>query len=136
MMNKKEELMKIAIKAEQEWDDLRYLYLKEKIDDIPNRLDYIIDRIIEEGYEKKSKNIINIPCNIHDTIYYIDKNYNIQEAEVTCIDIRGTSKHIIATRYNWETEETIKLALPFEKVNIDYWLKKEDAEKALKEWKK
>jgi hypothetical protein len=77
--------------------------------------------------------VIAPPCKIRDTIWYIDKNYNIQNAEVTCIDLRGTSKHIIATRYVWETEETIKLALMFERLNVDYWLTKTEAERALAE---
>ena len=77
--------------------------------------------------------VIVPPCKIRDTIWYIDKNYNIQNAEVTCIDLRGTSKHIIATHYVWETEETVKLALMFEYLNVDYWLTRGEAERALSE---
>lgn len=87
------------------------------------------DHLLENG-------IIVPPCNIGETIWYIDKKYTIQNAEVTSIDIRGaTSRHIVATRYVWETEETIKLALMFERLNVDYWLTKEGAEDALAKMK-
>lgn len=88
--------------------------------------DGIADYLLDNG-------VIVSPCKIRDTIWYIDKNYNIQNAEVTCIDLRGTSKHIIATRYVWETEETVKLALMFEQFNVDYWLTRAEAERALAE---
>lgn len=86
----------------------------------------IADRLLENGG-------IMPPCKVGDTVWYIDKNYNVQKAEVTCIDIRSTSKSLIATRYVWETEETVKLALMFKHLNESYWLTKEQAEKALAE---
>ena len=53
------------------------------------------------------------------------------DAEVSCIDIRGTNYHIIATRYIYETEETVKLYLFFSDLNKRFWLTKEEAEEAL-----
>ena len=88
--------------------------------------DTIADYLLENG-------VIVPPCKVGDTVWYIDTNYNIQKAEVTCIDIRSTSKSLIATRYVWETEETVKLALMFEHLNEGYCLTKEQAEKALAE---
>ena len=87
------------------------------------------------GYRKQSENVIELPCKVGAKIWYIDKNYTVQKAEVTSISIRTTSRHIIATRYVWETEETIKLALMFERLNVDYWLTKEEAENVLAKMK-
>ena len=95
----------------------------------------IAKHLYDEDYRKQSENVIELPCKIGDDIWYIDKKYTVQKAEVTCIDIRSTSRHIIATRYVWETEETIKLALMFERLNVDYWLTKEEAEEALAKMK-
>ena len=97
--------------------------------------DDIADQLYAEGYRKQSENTIELPCKAGDEIWYIDKNYIIQKAEVTSISIRTTSRQIIVSRYVWETEETIKLALMFEHLNIDYWLTKEEAEKALAKMK-
>ena len=93
-----------------------------------NRLAELEDKI-ENG------TLIELPCKVGDKIWYIDKNYTIQQAEVTCIDIRTTSRHIIATRYVLEKEDTIKIALMFEDFNVDYWLTKAEAEAKLKELK-
>lgn len=87
------------------------------------------------GYRKQGDNIVELPCNIGDEIWYINKNYSVQKAEVTCIDIRFSGRYLIATHYVWETEKTIKLALKFEYLNIDYWLTKDEAEKALAKMK-
>lgn len=95
--------------------------------------DYALEQIVEHFIDK---GIVASPCKIGQKIWYIDKNKKIQEAEVVCIDIRATSKHIIATRYVWETEETVKLALMFDRLNEDYWLTKEQANKVLREMKK
>ena len=92
-------------------------------------------KLYNAGYRKQSENTIELPCNLNAEIWYIDKNYTIQKAEVSSINIKASSRHIIATRYVWETEETIKLALMFERLNIDYWLTKEEAEEALAKMK-
>lgn len=91
--------------------------------------------LYDAGYRKQSEHVIELPCNLNAGIWYIDKNYTIQKAEVSSIIIKASSRHILAVRYVWETEETIKLALRFENLNIDYWLTKEEAEKALAKMK-
>jgi hypothetical protein len=95
----------------------------------------LAERLYNAGYRKQSENTVELPCNLNAEIWYIDKNYTIQKAEVSSINIKASSRHIIATRYVWETEETIKLALMFEHLNIDYWLTKEEAEEALAKMK-
>ena len=92
----------------------------------PDFAKFFVDHLLAGG-------VIVPPCKVGDTVWYIDTNYNIQKAEVTSINIRSQSKSLIATRYVWETEETVKLALMFEHLNEDYWLTKEQAEKALAE---
>lgn len=88
----------------------------------------------QKGYRKLRDSVIEIPCLVGDTIWYIDKDSKVQEAQVTRIIIDGFySRYIIASRYDYETEETIRLVLRFERLNIDYWLKKELAEERLKE---
>lgn len=91
--------------------------------------------LYRKGYRKQSENVIELPCKIGDEIWYIDKKYTVQKAEVTCIDIRSTSRHLIAMRYVWEIEDTIKLALRFDRLNVDYWLSKKEAEEALAKMK-
>lgn len=95
----------------------------------------IAEALYNADYRKQSENVIELPCKVGAKIWYIDKNYTVQKAEVTSISIRTTSRHIIATRYVWETEETIKLALMFERLNVDYWLTKEEAENVLAKMK-
>jgi hypothetical protein len=81
-----------------------------------------------------SNNVVVLPCNVNDTVWYIDQKYNIQEAEVSCIDIRGyTNKHIIAKRYDYEKEDTITVVFFFEDLNDSFWLSREEAENVLKE---
>lgn len=81
-----------------------------------------------------SNNVVVLPCNVNDTVWYIDQKYNIQEAEVSCIDIRGyTNKHIIAKRYDYEKEDIITVVFFFEDLNDSFWLSREEAENVLKE---
>ena len=87
--------------------------------------EFVADFLLANG-------VIAPPCSINDTIWYIDKDYNIRDAEVTCIYIRGTNYHVIATRYIYETEETVKLYLFFSDLNIRFWLTKEEDEEALR----
>ena len=83
-----------------------------------------------------SNNVVVLPCNVNDTVWYIDQKYNIQEAEVSCIDIRGyTNKHIIAKRYDYEKEDTVTVVFFFEDLNDRFWLSREEAENVLKERK-
>ena len=86
--------------------------------------EFVADFLLANG-------VIAPPCSMNDTIWYIDKDYNVRDAEVSCIDIRGTNYHIIATRYIYETEETVKLYLFFSDLNKRFWLTKEEAEEAL-----
>ena len=95
----------------------------------------IAEALYNAGYRKQSENVIELPCNLNAEIWYIDKNYTIQKAEVSSINIKASSRHIIAMRYVWEIEETIKLALAFERLGVDYWLTKEEAEQALAKMK-
>ena len=97
--------------------------------------DHYAKALYNAGYRKQSENTVELPCNLNAEIWYIDKNYTIQKAEVSSVNIKASSRHIIATRYVWETEETIKLALMFEHLNRDYWLTKEEAEEALAKMK-
>ena len=81
-----------------------------------------------------SNNVVVLPCKVNDTVWYIDQKYNIQEAEVSCIDIRGyTNKHIIAKRYDYEKEDTITVVFFFEDLNDGFWLSRAEAENVLKE---
>jgi hypothetical protein len=81
-----------------------------------------------------ANNVVALPCNVNDTVWYIDQKYNIQEAEVSCIDIRGyTNKHIIAKRYDYEKEDTITVVFFFEDLNDSFWLSRAEAENVLKE---
>lgn len=92
--------------------------------DCGDLLEHLADHLLSEG-------VIVPPCKVGDTIWYINQNYSIQSAEVTRIDVRSTSKHLIASRYDWKTEETVKLAFMFKHLNESYWLTEEEAEKAL-----
>ena len=107
--------------------------IRTREDDIMQ--DHYAKALYNAGYRKQSENTVELPCNLNAEIWYIDKNYTIQKAEVSSVNIKASSRHIIATRYVWETEETIKLALMFEHLNIDYWLTKEEAEEALAKMK-
>lgn len=86
----------------------------------------------EKGYRRLSDHIIEIPALVGDTIWYIDKSYKVQEAQVVRICIDGYySRYLIATRYDYDTEDTIRLALRFDDLNNSYWLTKEPAEERL-----
>ena len=76
--------------------------------------------------------IIVPPCLSGDTIYYIDKDKNIQEAQVNSIIVTGGNHNIVASRYIWETEDTIRLYFVFDDLDRRFWLAKEKAEEALK----
>lgn len=83
-----------------------------------------------------ANNVVALPCAVNDTVWYIDQKYNIQEAEVSCIDIRGyTNKHIIAKRYDYEKEDTVTVVFFFEDLNDRFWLSRAEAENVLKEIK-
>ena len=73
----KDKLMRLAITAEKEWNELRNLYLDEKIDDIPNKTNYLVDKIIEAGYRKQSENTIELPCKVGDTVYRVKKQRGV-----------------------------------------------------------
>lgn len=118
--------------------------IKQLGDDIYNLLpDYDVNErdcqnaakeLYEKGHRKLSDKVIETPCLVGDSIWYIDKNYTVQEAQVVRIVIDGFySRYVIASRYDYETEDTIRLALRFEDLNTDYWLTKEPAEERLKE---
>lgn len=78
-----------------------------------------------------SNNVVVLPCKVGDTVWYIDQKYNIQEAEVSCIDI--TNKHIIAKRYDYEKEDTIRVVFFFKDLNDRFCLSRAEAENVLKE---
>lgn len=105
-------------------------------DDAVNERDCLnaAEQLYEKGYRKLCDKVLEIPCLIGDTIWYVDKNYVVQEAQVVRIIIDGFySRYVIATRYDYETKDTVRLALRFEDLNNDYWLTKEPAEARLKE---
>lgn len=110
-------------------EDFTIATMKDKYTDAFIRT--IASHLASKNYCKQSERVIELPCNLNAEIWYIDKNYTIQKAEVSSIVIKASSRHILAVRYVWETEETIKLALRFEDLNIDYWLTEEEAENAL-----
>lgn len=66
----KEELMRVAIKAETEWNELRNLFLDEKIDDIPSKIDYIMDKVLEAGYYKLRRCTFELPCLAGDLVFF------------------------------------------------------------------
>ncbi len=91
------------------------------------RIDYLADYLL-------ANNVVVLPCEVNDKVWYIDQKYNIQEAEVSSIDIRGYSnKHIIAKRYDYEEEDIITVVFFFSDLNDRFWLSRAEAENALKE---
>lgn len=110
--------------------------LKETYKNAANKMiTYYEDEIKDNAEYLLANRVIVLPCEIGDEIWYIDKNYTIQKAQISSAIIQSSSMHLMAMRYDEETEEIIKLAIRFEDLNIDYWTTKEEAEQALEKRK-
>lgn len=106
--------------------------LKEADENTANKMITDYEDVIKDNAEYLLANrVIVLPCEVGNEIWYIDKNYTIQKAQISSAIIKSSSMHFIAMRYEEETEEIIKLAIRFEDLNVDYWATKEEAEKAL-----
>lgn len=111
-----------------------YLDYLESIDqkglvDTEGKAAFIVDRLLESG-------VIAPPVKAGETIWYIDKDKKVQEAQVRVIDHRDNCYHIIAHRYDYEKEDIVKVYLAFERFKKNFWLSKKEAEEALELYEK
>ena len=87
-------------------------------------------------YRKQSENTIDLPCKVGDTVWYISKRENEEEANVhqgtaRCIDIRSTGSHVILHWVSEDDENIHKVFARFSDFGVSAFLVKDEAEKAL-----
>ena len=120
-MTNRDRLTELFNKALLKWENLRNDYLEEKIDDIDNFNDVIIDYLLANG-------VILTPCKVGDAVYYITGiGHNIiKSAQIKeiIIDENGIKDlYVKGDGHNFENSFDI------------FFLTREEAEKALKERK-
>ena len=108
MKNEKLQLRQLAVQASIEWEELRNLWIEGKIEDIPNKVDYIVDALFKAGYRLQNNGewVVGGDCTDCDdwspiqcekcNHYGICSDYMIHSAEVCDCDYFEPDRMITA----------------------------------------